>query len=372
MKPTFEILSEGNVVRSHVGEPTSVVVAGPRCVATRDGSVLVTYMAQSKLGINDFVPTIMRSDSAIERWSDPKPIWADVSKRYSMFCNISAATNGELFIFGSRTYIEVPGEPFWQEENQGIKENDLFWSRSLDDGRTWTSPQPFPLPYPGSAEVPGTLLVTRKGRWIGVYAPYNTFDKSLRVERERLIAVCSDDQGATWKSSIAMRFDEPNSGGAEAWVTQLTDGRLLSTTWHADMSGAQKKFPNRYAISHDEGNTWTPSRSTGIVGNTTALTPLPDNRALFITVRRGKDDAGIWLSIVKPNDHDFGVISDQCVWSNAQATKTGETANHANWTKFTYGEPCVSVLPDGTFLMVFWYLDDQYAGVRYLKLKLNH
>jgi hypothetical protein len=369
----FEILSEGNVVQSPVGTPTSVVTAGPRCVVGRDGGVICTYMAQSGLGINDFVPMIARSDQRVRSWSAPRPLWPELAKTYSIFCNLSRGpAAGELFCFGSRTVIDAPGESFWNEQTHGLKQNDLVWSRSRDDGQTWSSPpRAFPLPYPGTAEVPGALLATRNGRWIGVYSPYNSFDPALRVERQRVVAVYSDDQGQTWQSSIAITFDEPESGGAEAWVTELTDGRLLAATWQVDLSGKSIKYPNRYAISRDGGTTWGPTRSTGIIANTVALTPLDENRAIFTTVRRGADDAGIWLSLVQPTDDDFGVLADQRVWSSSRTTQSGSQAAHDNWTDFTYGEPCVTVLPDGTLFMVFWYLDQQSAGIRYLHLRMT-
>jgi hypothetical protein len=114
---------------------------------------------------------------------------------------------------------------------------------------------------------------------------------------------------------------------------------------------------------------WSPTRSTGITANTTALTPLSNGRALFITVRR-RNDAGVWLSIVEPNAEDFGVLADERVWSCANATQSGEEASHDSWTDFSFGEPAVARLPDGSLLMVFWYLDQLNAGVRNIRLRM--
>ncbi len=274
-----------------------------------------------------------------------------------------------MFLFGTITPIDRPGEPFWSEENKGLKANQLFWAHSRDNGRTWTSPRAFALPYPGAAEAPGPLLVTRAGRWIAPYSPYNLMDSSAAVDCGRVITVLSDDRGASWRASTMIRFAEPDSVGAEAWVTELSDGRILGTTWHADLSNQKRVFPNRYAISKDGGETWSRTRSTGIIANTTALNTLPDGKALFITVRR-RDDAGIWLSVVRPSEEDFGVLCDQSVWSADQATRSGAQASHANWTDYGFGEPCATILPDGSLFMVFWYLDGASAGVRYLKFSM--
>lgn len=369
MANRFEILSEGTVVQSPVGTASSVVTAGPRCVSANDGGVVCTFMSQSKLGTNDFVPTICRAGKDSRSWSAPAPIWPELIGKHSIFCNISRSPRGEMFVFGSRTRIEKPGESFWSEETKGLKANELIWASSADDGRTWTSPCAFALPYTGAAEAPGPLLVTSKGRWIGPYSPYNLMDGSVPVDCGRVIAVISDDLGKNWKPSTVIRFEEPQSVGAEAWVTELSDGRLLSTAWHADMTPAKVAYPNRYAISHDGGETWGKTYSTGIVANTTALTPLSDGRALFINVRR-RNDAGIWLSVVKPMEDDFGILADQCIWSATNTTQSGGQATHENWTDFTFGEPAVALLPDGAFFLVFWHLDSVNASVRYLKLKM--
>lgn len=369
MSIRFDILDQSDVYQSAVGGASSRVVAGPRCVVASDGGAICTFMAQSKLGINDFVPMICRGDRAGREWSTARPIWPDLIGKYSIFCNISRSPAGEMFIYGTRTKIDQPGESFWSDATKGLKANELIWSSSRDDARTWPAPRAFALPFTGSAEAPGALLVTRRGRWIAPYSPYNLMDGSAAVDCGRVIAVISDDGGRSWKPSVMIRFDEPQSVGAEAWVCELSDGRLLATAWHADMSDQKNVHPNKYAISHDAGDTWRATRSTGIIANTTALHSLSDNRALFITVRR-RDDAGIWLSVVRPADNDFGALSDQCIWSAKSATQSGGQATHATWTDFTFGEPAVTALDDGSLLLVFWYLNATHAGVKAMRLRM--
>src|SRR5690606_23001744 len=97
-----------------------------------------------------------------------------------------------------------------------------------------------------------------------------------------------------------LRFEQVESGGAEAWVIELADGRLLGTSWHIDHTPAQQRFANAYALSLDQGQSWTPTRSTGLFGNTTFLAPLDDGSALFGFVQRGSDLAGISIAKVRP------------------------------------------------------------------------
>ncbi|MCX6624220.1 MAG: sialidase family protein, partial [Acidobacteria bacterium] len=153
-------------------------------------------------------------------------MWPQLASKLSLFGSISRSTSGELFFYGIATPIDTPGESFWSDETQGLKQNSLFWAVSLDEGRTWTDPAMIPLGYAGSAEAPGPLCVTREGAWLGCYAPYNTFDPSVKVERDRLLLVRSEDRGRSWQSQVMTRFEDPASGGAEAWVVELAGGAL--------------------------------------------------------------------------------------------------------------------------------------------------
>jgi len=146
-------------------------------------------------------------------------------------------------------------------------------------GRSWQPPCVVPMPVPGAAEAPAPLCVTRDERWFGCYSPYHTFDPELSVDRSRVIVLASDDQGQTWKNSDMLRFPQPRSGGAEAWVIQLSNGRLLGAGWHLHLDD-QQDYPNRYALS-DDGLHWGPTRCTGIIGQSVGLAALPNGYALM-------------------------------------------------------------------------------------------
>ena len=151
---TFQTISEGWVSRRQPDTPTAVA-AGPRCAVTKQGEIVCTFMVQSSLGINDFQPMIARSADAGKTWSEGQPLWPHLTERYSIFGSVSRAPDGDLLYFGTRYPIDTPGESFWSEATQGLKDNELIWSRSADDGRTWCEPQVIPMPIPGAAEAPG-------------------------------------------------------------------------------------------------------------------------------------------------------------------------------------------------------------------------
>jgi hypothetical protein len=301
-------------------------------------------------------------------WESSGPIWQDLVGRASMSMALSRGRDGSLFLYGTLTPVDDPSQSWWDGERQALLDNDLVWARSRDGGRRWTRPQAIPMPIPGSAEAPGPLTVTAKGRWIGAYAPYNTFDPAVVVDRNQIVAVLSDDEGKSWRHTSMLRFADPDAGGAESWVVELSDGRLVGTAWSMSLATGEDA-PIPFGISYDGGDTWTPTRSTGVIGQATALAPLRDRRVLLAYTQRALADPGIWLAVARPMDDDFGVRHLGPAWVAERPTLSGAgESGHDEWTDFAFGEPSVTVLWDGDVLIT-WYCDQPSGrGVRYVRL----
>ena len=212
------------------------------------------------------------------------------------------------------------------------------------------------------------MCIARNGDWHACYAPYNTFDPRLVVDRNQVMLLSSSDQGGTWRHTAMMRFSRTYATGAEAWVIELTDRRLLGTCWNLNQQDGSD-FPNAYALSADGGRRWTPVRSTGIMGQSTALAPLPDGRALFVYNQRKHGKIGVWLAAVKPTADDFGIETNEVVWHAATPNVSGADTAHSNWTDYSFGEPSVTCLPDGELLVSLWCMQPSGAGIRYVKLR---
>jgi BNR repeat-like domain len=326
-------------------------------------------MIQSGIGINDFVPMQCVSADGGETWGEAQPVWPQFQDKWSIFCSIGPGPNDDLFLYGIRFPIEVPGETFWSDATQGMKANELVWARSAD-GTDWTEPETIPMPIAGSAEAPGALCVTRTGRWVACYAPYNTFDPNVVVERNQVVLLISTDEGRSWRHKRMLHFAERDSGAAEAWVVELADGRLLGTCWQVGYAKGQE-FSNPYALSSDGGETWSPTLSTGIMGQSTAPAPLPDGRVLLVYNQRKHGEPGVWLAVARPTETDFGIETNEIVWRADQITRHSSSAEHLEWEDFAFGEPSVTVLPDGMVLVTLWCIQPDGQGIRYVRLRLD-
>lgn len=365
----FDIIDQGFVIRqSPVARGTDIAI-GPRIAVLPGGEAVCSFMFSAKTATNDFAPALCRSTDGGQTWSDPQFVWPQFRSRWSIFVGSSRDIySGDLSLFGTRTRIDVPGESNWSTATQGLKANELIWSTSTDDGRTWSEPTVIPMPIAGSAEAPGPMCVTRTGRWLACYSPYNTFDASVSVDRSQVVVLRSDDRGATWRHTSMLRFDRSDIGAAEAWVIELADGRLLGTCWRTPDDGSE--LPNAYALSTDGGETWTPTASTGTLGQTTGLAPLADGRALFLYNQRKHGAPGVKLAVVRPGEASFGIEHDDYLWRAETRTQSASSGDLNEWSDFSFGEPSIARLPDDSWLAVLWCIQPSGSGIRYVRLRL--
>ena len=92
----YKIIAEGFVSQRKAGTNTSLA-AGSRCVATKNGELICTFVAQTATGGNDFKPMISRSKDGGLTWSEATLIWPEIQDKYSIFGSISAAPTGGSF-----------------------------------------------------------------------------------------------------------------------------------------------------------------------------------------------------------------------------------------------------------------------------------
>ena len=355
----YQALDEGFVVRG--------LGACSRVVVTDEGELVCTYVLRSGAGKPDYTPHQSRSYDGGQTWTAEGPVWPGLVGRASISVALSRTRGGDLLLYGTSTRVDDGDETWWDGGRQALKQNDLIWARSSDAGGTWPEPDIIPMPIPSAAEAPGPMTLTRGGRLVAVYAPYNTFDPSVAVDRNQIVLVKSDDDGRTWSHTSMLRFDDPEGGGAESWIVELADRRLVGTAWNMSLATGRDE-PIPFGLSSDGGDTWTTTRSTGIRGQATSLAPLPDGRLLLVYNQREQPDAGVWLAVAAPSDHDFGVQRIGPAWMAEQATRNTEDSGHDAWTDFSFGEPSVTLLPDGDVMVTLWCAQPSGTGIRYVRL----
>jgi hypothetical protein len=165
-------------------------------------------------------------------------------------------------------------------------------------------------------------------------------------------------------------MDDPSGKIAfqEVWVEELSDGRILGTAFARDMESGQDQ-PIQYSISSDGGETFIPNRSTGLTGQSTGVRALNDGRVVCVYNKR-HDKPGVGFVIARPDEHSFNVEFDALAWSARSGFRNEVGDPQAMyWIDYSFGEPCVEFLPDGSFYVAFWCQEKSIQGSRYVRLR---
>lgn len=354
----FRIISEGDVFATTADCATS----GPRCAVLPDGRVVCTFMINSFGGANDFVPMIAVSDKDLN-FGNAEKLWQELEGKESLFGSVRLGSDGRYSFAGQVFPIDCPGEAFWSDEAMGMKENRVFYSLS-EDGIHFPLPTELELPYYASAEQPGGMLTEKDGSLTMVYAPYPTIEKREAVDNGCIVMLRSTDGGRTFEPLKFGSVEEDSQYG-ESWIVRLADGRLFVSTWQTASEDS-----TRYFISDDNGKSFRGPFSQPFRGQSTGAYACDDGSVLIAYNQRKHGDIGVWLAQEKfSDDGSYELLYNECVWFAETATKKGDSTDFGGWTDFSFGEPSVTVLPDGTVLVVLWYKQGDVNGVRYIRLE---
>jgi hypothetical protein len=356
----FDKTSEGFVFKSDRSGPTA---CGPRTALLKNGELICTYMVQTKIGSNDFVPMAAYSSDG-EKWSEGKPLWPQHIGKKSAFVSVRPMPDGRVSIAGMWFDISYPGELFWSDEANGMKENKLIWCIS-DDGKHFPEPSEIEVPYYASAEQPGGMLVRKSGEMMIVYSPCDTIEKREKVDTRRQVILRSVNGGRDFVPGILGTADHQVLF-AESWITELGNGLLVSGSWMID----DKKSPDVYFLSDDSGRTFKGPFPMGFFGQTTSFTPYDKDKLLVPYNQRKEGVIGVWLALAEPSAEGFGLIANEPVWEAKLPTRNNTSGDFSEWTDYSFGEPQATILPGGKILVVLWCDQPDGKGIRFIKLDM--
>jgi hypothetical protein len=351
----YKILHEGDVTR-----PTerNLMCSGSRTARIPDGRYICVYNAESASGVNDFVPMVTYSDDGLN-WEESRAIWPELAAAKSISVSVRNTDNGGVSICGWATDIAYEGELWWSDEKSAMKENQLVYTIS-DDGYDFPPLKWIDLPYYGAAEIPGGMQVDRDGTIIIVYSPYSTIEGRDVTDTNCLVRMVSRDGGETFESSKIAVVDG-ESLYAETWVATLPSGARMITTWQT----ASQSEPDQYLYAKD-GEIFDGPLALPFKGQSTALTVLPNGRVMIPYNQRKESPIGVWLAVARPDETGLNLIENAPLWQAENGTRGDTSGDFGDWTSFSFGEPHVLQMNDGTFLLVYWRAKNGVNGIGYL------
>ena len=339
----------------------------PSLVDLGDGELICSFDVGAAVESLDYRTHLARSSDGGATWTMQGPIFEDPAAADATHSiRLSRLTDGSLIGFGARWHRSDADEGLVNRETQGFVPMDLFLVRSPDDGQTWGEPEPIEPPLDNPAfEICHGVLELPNGTWFIPTATCRGWDGSLPAG-EKAVLFRSDDRGRSWPS-LTVTFEKKGVQYWEQSVVPLDDGRVLTVAWAHDFAQGNN-LPTPYALSTDNGATFSSPLLTGIQGQTCKVLHLGDGSLLC--VYRRSDRPGLWATLSSLRGDRWENLHDLALWGTGLETSgmDGEAETYDELSDLHFGYPSLQRMSEGETLVAFWCLEGWTCNIRWIRI----
>lgn len=329
-------------------------------IAEGNGTWIVVWQSKGSFGPDADI-VFSRSTDTGKTWSAPALV------------NTSGSADAATVDDGS-PYIGTDSSGNWlvvwssNADSSGASgtDYDLFFSRSADDGKSWSAPQALNSQANADSFSDGAphFATDRKGNWVVIWEVGSAPGSTLGVLGTYYAR--SADNGKTWSNQAYI----PKYGGGQPHIATDGKGTWVAVWWAAYQPiGEPKAFYILSAVSKDNGATWTPPK----------VLPYGANPADSSWPRVATDSKGHWLAVWASMDDLNGTVdtdidilaarstAPDTLWTGLTAmpsaktdsggtfdmTPTVATDGKGNWVALwsTYGDPAWTIGTDNDILI---------------------
>lgn len=365
----MKCVQSGLVYRNPKPHIKSIQAYMPSLVKYADGEMVCTVRLGEAFQSHDLKAYIFRSQDGGNLWHMEDAVCHTVSQ-IPTTDNARISLDAEekclaAFIIKQNRSRKDMG--LTNERTQGYVEQELMISKSDDRGITWSEPKLFEPPLVGPCfEMCGSILML-DDKWILPTSTWPDWDGNC-PNGHKMVAFISYDQGETWPEYVDVMSNQADEITFwESRIIQLGDNRLLATAWAYDRKNRCDR-PNHYAVSKDNGKTFTTPASTGIFAQTLNPFALPDGRVF--NVYRRMDQPGLWAGLSRLEGDKWINEEEMRLWGGSpNLVATGENMAK-NFETLKFGFPSVVQLNDGLLFVAFWGVEDCVSNIRWFKVQL--
>jgi Neuraminidase (sialidase) len=240
-------------------------------------------------------------------------------------------------------------------------DRDIFFSRSTDDGETWGGPQLLDsnaVSGTGTDEIPA-VMTDGNGTWVTVWISREDFNGASTDED--IFFSRSTDNGATWSASQLIDSQATSGTGGENHPAVMTDGNgTWVTVWRSseDFNGAGFDQDIFFSRSTDNGATWSasqPLNSSNTVSDNFP-TVMTDGNGIWVAAWFSNENlggAGTDYDILFSRSTDNGAIWSASQLLNSNATGDG---SYKDW------RPALMADGKGNWVAA-WNFDDNVTDI---------
>ncbi len=279
-----------------------------------------------------------------KRWE--KPIKSDT-------CKITKLDGDKVVALGYQFIRKDHSLPLGNPKTGGLLEDQVFFSISKDNGKTWGKRKVIKCFWGPHVEASAPIVVLADGSWATPITGFNDWEVSKETPCQGRI-LRSYNEGKTWNDDVVcMQFEDTNVSCFEQRMCQTTNGNIVVIGWNENLKTGEL-LNNHVVISTDNGKTFSEPIDTGIKGQASFVLALDDNKVLALhSMRRDCEKPGILACIVDLSQGKWDIIEKELIWSpNVPIVKDNNFAAVFAYLKF--GQPSAIRINEKELLMTHW------------------
>lgn len=344
--PVMSPLSDGtHIACQHIGSGLGTADNRIEVLRSRDGGRTFERQNDNLLSLQE------------EGWSYRGPDVAEVAP-------------GEIVITATR--FEATGGELFDAQSEALQRPEMLLFRSHNNGKSWSGPETVTVdldPQRYTWNGAGGLFRPSSDRWMCGFETWKPEGYAGPPDQMAGLAI-SNDHGKTWRAFDVVAKDP--AGRILYWDQmgcRLPDGRLYMMFW-THQYDTHTDILNHWAVSSDEGRTWSKPRPTNLPGQVCSPIALADGRVAAIYNHR-IEPQGIRVAISEDLEH-FDRANEVVVFDAGAEALLGvpeSDAFFAHHQKIGFGKPAGHFAADGTIVTYFWCTSRGVTHTRWARLR---
>ena len=262
--------------------------------------------------------------------------------------------------------------PYYNPENESLKDTHIFVSFSEDEGISWTDPELMvipgindPVPLTGAPFMLGNGIIVCQ---FEINKGVN--DSSVWIHKSAM--VFSEDGGKSWKDPVIVTEVPDMYYWDQRPVVMLDGSTVVDFFWTLD--GKREEYINIHGReSPDGGRTWGDIWDTGVYGQPGPSVDLGDGRVAIISIDRTSHPV-ITLRITRDRGRTFEetiVVFEKPRLAKQDSRHISMNDAWEEMAAFSVGHPALEKISD-TEILAYYYAGDHtdLTSIEFVKIEV--